>query len=121
MSDCLPVLSVYVGDFFRVPLQFREHLPSVAPINLTGATIYVTAKTSAAQDDEDAAVREKVTSHDDATAGLSSFELDLRAVTITARERWIADIVLEDSAGKLINYGRWEIEVNPPVTTELLA
>lgn len=119
MSDCLPVLSVYVGDFFRVPLQFRD--ASATAINLTGATIYVTGKTSAAQDDEDAPVREKVTSHDDAAAGLSSFELDLRAVTITARERWIADIVLEDSAGKLINYGRWEIEVNPPVTTELLA
>lgn len=116
MSD-LPVYEVATGEVFDLPLEFVQKVGATlteTPIDLTGATVYFTAKIDLADTDAEAIIDAKVTEHDDPEAGETSVPIDLDGV---AAGRLTADIWLKDSQGARRSYGRLILNVSTAVTS----
>lgn len=116
MGKSLPVYAAASGDRHSVELAFSQEEDGL-PVDLTGATVYVTAKVSEDDEDADAVVLTTIGpgEHVDAAAGQTAFLLDLSAVEGPAR--FIAEAVLQDSLGERTNIGRWVIEVREGLRT----
>lgn len=110
MSD-LPVLHCAAGEYFSLPLEFTQD--DGTALDITGVTIYVTAKADLDDADVAAVIDEKVTTHSDDSAGLSAVEIDLRGVT---PDRLTADVWIKDSQGHIRSYGRFILDVAQSVT-----
>lgn len=110
-----PVLKAYSGEIRDIPLSFKDSDGSA--IDLTGATVYFTAKADFTDDDADAVFDEKITSHTTAASGLTAIPLDLSAYTVAGRSTTlIADIVLKDAGGDVVNQGQFDLVIYRSVT-----
>jgi hypothetical protein len=89
--------------------------------NLTGATLFLTVKNALTDADSAAVIRKEVTSHHDATAGESHFDL-LTTDNATAGARFY-DVQLKDSANKIFTLfgGVWRVLADVTVRTAPLA
>jgi len=89
--------------------------------DLSGATLFLTVKNSLADADSVAVIRKEVTSHDDATAGESHFDL-LTTDNATAGTRFY-DVQLKDSTNKIFTLfgGVWRVVADVTVRTAPLA
>jgi len=89
--------------------------------DLTGSTLFLTVKNSLTDADSAAVIRKEVTSHDDATAGESHFDL-LTTDNATAGVRFY-DVQLKDSSNKIFTLfgGVWRVVADVTVRTAPLA
>jgi hypothetical protein len=110
-----PILNAYTGEIRDIPLSFKDS--AGAAIDLTGATVYFTAKSAFSDADADAEFDEKITSHTTDASGLTAIPLDLSAYTVTGRSvTLIADIVLKDAAGDVVNQGQFDLVIHRSIT-----
>jgi hypothetical protein len=89
--------------------------------NLTSCTLFLTVKNALTDADSVAVIRKEVTSHNDATAGESHFDL-LTTDNATAGTRFY-DVQLKDSANKIFTLfgGVWRVLADVTVRTAPLA
>jgi hypothetical protein len=89
--------------------------------DLTGATLFLTVKNALTDADSAAVIRKEVTSHDDAEAGESHFEI-LTTDNATSGVRFY-DVQLKDSANKIFTLfgGVWRVVADVTVRTAPLS
>lgn len=111
-------LSMFRGDSKTWDLTFTDSNSS--SINITGYTIYFTIKNKNtyynASDDADALVSVNVTSHTDATSGLSAVALTPSNTSTIAPGTYVYDMQLKDAAGNIMTFINGEILINADVT-----
>tara|TARA_R110000744_G_scaffold348451_1_gene454045 strand:- start:70 stop:450 length:381 start_codon:yes stop_codon:yes gene_type:complete len=87
-------------------------------IDLTGSTVYFTAKVALSDLDADAVFTEVITAHTDAAGGLTVIDLDLSGeplATFSVGRELFAEVVLKDSSGNITNQGVYKLKINPAV------
>jgi hypothetical protein len=89
--------------------------------DLTGATLFLTVKNALTDADSAAVIRKEVTTHDDATAGESHF--DLLTTDNATNGRRFYDVQLKDSAAKIYTLfgGLWQVTQDVTTRTAPLA
>jgi hypothetical protein len=89
--------------------------------DLTGCTLFLTVKNALTDADSAAVIRKEVTSHDDATAGESHFEI-ATTDNATAGVRFY-DVQLKDSTNKIFTLfgGVWRVVADVTARTAPLA
>lgn len=112
----MPTLTLTAGQKCPLPLTFAQ--PDGSPLDLTGATVYLTAKRSTEDADAEAVLDLWQDDHEDAAAGRTSLPVDLSDVPdqwFSAGVRLTASLWVEDSLGHRIPYGNLAVEVQPSV------
>lgn len=102
----LPTLSVVRGTDFDIPLEFRQ--PSGAPLDISGCTVFVTAKKKPDDDATDAAAVFKVdvSVHTDAANG-KTVARGVPADTLASKPgEYEYDIELRDASNRVTSFGR---------------
>lgn len=87
--------------------------------DLTGATIYCTAKHSTSDTDADAVFSYTVTSHTNAAGGISAIPVDLTGldnVYFAQGATLSGDIVVKDSAGNVLRQETMIVKIHPAPT-----
>lgn len=87
-------------------------------MDLTGCTVYFTAKKTAQDADSDAYVAIAQTSHSDAENGETTLDIDLSGVgerILSLGDTWTGDIWVKDSAGQIIPQGLIKVTVKPAI------
>jgi hypothetical protein len=89
--------------------------------NLTGATLFLTFKTAVSVADASATLRKEVTTHDDAAAGESHF--DLATTDNPTAGTYVFDVQLKTAAGKIYTLfgGIWKVLADVTTRTAPLA
>jgi hypothetical protein len=108
-SDNL-LLELKAGHLNALPLVLDD---GTTAIDLTGATIRLTARESA---EDDPLIEEEVTAHTDAAAGESTIEIDLTAVSDEIKDgglRLNAEILVLDSLDVLVFDKLFTIQILP--------
>jgi hypothetical protein len=107
------------GDSGRLDVTVTQSDGSA--YDLSGATLFLTVKNALTDADSAAVIRKEVTSHDDATAGESHFDL-LTTDNATAGTRFY-DVQLKDSDNKIFTLfgGVWRVLADVTVRTAPLA
>lgn len=95
------------GDSGRLDVTVKQ--ADGTAYDLTGATLFLTVKTALTDADSAAVIRKEVTVHDNATGGLSHFDL-LTTDNATAGTRY-HDVQLKDSSDKVYTLfgGLWKV------------
>jgi len=103
------------GDTSRLDI---EVLAGGVPKDITGASLFLTVKTSVAQSDANAVLRLEVTDHDDPATGLSHFNF-----TNTTAGQFVYDVqlVTADNAVGTLASGTWIVVADVTQRTEPLA
>lgn len=89
------------GDSWSRTLQFKNSGGS--PIDITGWTVFFTVKSSPGSRDEDAVLQKTVTSHTNATGGLSAISCTA-ADTDNLQGDYYFDIQIKKSDGSIKTY-----------------
>lgn len=107
------------GDSGRLDVTVTD--ASGDPYSLTGATLFLTVKTALSVADASATIRKEVTSHDDAAAGESHFDL-LTTDNATAGTYYY-DVQLKTSDNKIYTLfgGLWKVLSDVTTRTAPLA
>jgi len=102
-----PDLTWTRGDSGRLDVTVKES--DGTAYDLTGATLFLTVKNALTDADSAAVIRKEVTSHDDAEAGESHFDL-LTTDNATAGTRFY-DVQLKTSDSKIFTLfgGLWKV------------
>ena len=95
------------GDTARIDVAVLD--TDGEPFNLTGCTLFLTVKTALSVADASATISKTVTTHDDAAAGESHFDID--AGQNTPAGKYVYDVQLKDSTGKIYTLfaGLWTV------------
>lgn len=105
---------IYRGDTVTRQLTFQNE--DGTPMDITGATVFFTAKTAADDDVTDsAAIKKDITSHDNAVAGLSTLILTPAETTVTPG-KYTYDFQLKTASGNIITYSGGKIEILADIT-----
>jgi hypothetical protein len=106
-SSTQPDLTWTRGDSGRLDVTVKES--DGTAYDLTGATLFLTVKNALTDADSAAVIRKEVTSHDDAEAGESHFDL-LTTDNATAATRFY-DVQLKTSDAKIFTLfgGLWKV------------
>jgi hypothetical protein len=106
-SSAQPDLTWTRGDSGRLDVTVKES--DGTAYDLTGATLFLTVKNALTDADSVAVIRKEVTSHDDAEAGESHFDL-LTTDNATAGTRFY-DVQLKTSDSKIFTLfgGLWKV------------
>jgi hypothetical protein len=106
-SSAQPDLTWTRGDSGRLDVTVKES--DGTAYDLTGATLFLTVKNALTDADSAAVIRKEVTSHDDAEAGESHFDL-LTTDNATAGTRFY-DVQLKTSDAKIYTLfgGLWKV------------
>jgi len=107
------------GDSGRLDVTVTQ--ADGAAYNLTGSTLFLTVKNALTDADSAAVIRKEVTSHDDATAGESHFEI-ATTDNATAGVRFY-DVQLKDSTDKIFTLfgGVWRVVADVTARTAPLS
>jgi hypothetical protein len=107
------------GDSGRLDVTVTQS--DGAAYDLTGATLFLTVKNALTDADSAAVIRKEVTTHDDATAGESHFDL-LTTDNATAGTRFY-DVQLKDGSNKIFTLfgGLWKVLADVTTRTAPLA
>ena len=97
-------MSIGIKDFYRgdsktINMSFKDNTGN--PIDLTGATIWFTVKRNPMDLDSNAVIQKEITSHTDATNGLSTISLAPTDTNDLEIRSYNYDIQLVDSIGKV--------------------
>jgi hypothetical protein len=95
------------GDSGRLDVSVKD--ADGTAYNLTGSTLFLTVKNTLTDVDSAAVIRKEVTSHSNATGGLSHFDI-LTTDNATAGVRFY-DVQLKDSTNKIYTLfgGLWKV------------
>lgn len=101
-------LTIYRGATYDEPLELG--------MDLTGATVYFTAKAAYDADVTDAAavIAQDITSHTDAAAGITQLTLSSAVTDVTPGE-YICDVQVKTSDGTVIIYKPETLVIKPAV------
>lgn len=101
-------LQIYRGATYDEPLPLG--------MDLTGATVYFTAKPDYDSDVTDAAavIKKDIVAHDDAAAGISRLTLSSSTTDIEPGE-YICDVQVKTASGDVIIYKPNKLEILPAV------
>ena len=99
----------YLGDTKVITLTLTDQ--DDQPINLTGATVYLTIKKSARDADTEAVLQKTVTTHSSPTTGETVINISPADTRDKKAGKYYYDIQLTEAEGKVttINIGRWEL------------
>jgi hypothetical protein len=106
-------IEIFRGDDKTLNLSFKDGNGN--PINLSGSTIYFTAKKKIEYGDDQAVIQKDVTTHSDATAGTSVIQLSNTDTSITP-DTYLYDIQYKTSGGTISTVLKDEIIIKPDVT-----
>ena len=111
-------LEIIRGDDISLPFTYKD-ADGVA-IDITGYTIFFTAKAVIDDDvtDADAVIKKDVTSHTNPTGGESLITLT-DADTNVAPQNYLADIQLKDDSGNIASSGQFFLKVIADVTRRI--
>lgn len=84
------------------------------PVNLTGCTLFLTEKRRASDSDDDAILKKTWGTHTNAAGGVSEVELTKEETAEVGR--WVTDIQMKDSGGKVRTLAKGYAVVNQKVT-----
>ena len=110
MSSPLPVLHVTAGQVYGLPLLFEQK--KGVPVDLTGATVHLAAKTSF--DAVDTVFTIEQATHTDAAAGETTLPFDLSAsdaTWFTDGIRFVGTIWIVDAQDQVIPWGNVNIDI----------
>lgn len=108
-------LELVRGDYKAFNLAFSQ---GGTPINITGFSLFFTAKEDAADSDAEAVISKKVTSHTDPTAGLTVVELDADDTDVTPGS-YLYDFQLVNVAGKPTTVLMGTLNIIADITREI--
>lgn len=106
-------IEIYRGDDKTLNLTFRDSAGN--PINLSGSTIYFTAKKKLEFDDDKAVIQKDVTAHTNNTAGTSAIVLTNTDTSITP-DTYLYDIQYKTAGGVISTVLTDELIIKPDVT-----
>lgn len=112
----LPKITVTRGTDFTIPLTFKQSNGSA--LNLTGCTVYMTAKKKSDNDnlDASAAFRKDVSIHTNAVGGLTEVA-GVPADTVNASPGdYIYDLEVVDTAGRVTSFGQGKFTLEGEIT-----
>jgi hypothetical protein len=112
VSCALPILTLTAGQISAVPLVFTQ--PNGTPLNLTGSTVALVARTSFAA--EEAVLDLTQDTHSNAAAGETTLEVDLSGLEESYFKeggRLTGSLWVLDAQGQRIPYGNLTIEIEP--------
>ncbi len=113
MNDDTVLFECFAGNDVTVRLTLAND--DGTPIDLTGSTLFMTAKRRPADSDDDAIFKKTWTEHADATAGVT--EAGIGREEISEVGRWVADIQIKDAGGKVRTLAKGFVVINQKVTT----
>lgn len=87
----------YRGDTRKINLKFKDK--NGTPLNLSGATIYLTVKNDIALDDNQSCFQKIITNHINANEGETSITIDSSDTENLKPKKYYYDIQLTDSEG----------------------
>ena len=102
----LPAITVVRGTDFTIPLEFKT--AEGQALDLTGCTVYLTAKRKWDNDDTDgaAAFKKDTSIHTDPLAGKTEIA-GVPGDTLNSKpDRYEYDIELRDTAGRVTSFGK---------------
>ncbi len=104
-------IKFYRGDTVNINLTFTG-------VDLTGATVYFTAKSEVdnVSDDSSAVVKKSTTTHTDPTNGKTTIKLDPSDTTTITPDNYLYDIQLKTSAGDITTTEVGKLEVLGDIT-----
>ena len=117
MSDSLPEMILYAGEYTTWGVTVTD--VDGGALDLTGATVYFTAKQSLTEADSTAVIDIAQTSHTNAAGGLTTLQIDLRSVgerMLSNGDTLTGDIWVKDSAGSITPQGLIKVTVKPAAT-----
>lgn len=117
MSDTLPEMILYAGEYTTWGVTVTDS--DGAALDLTGSTVYFTAKRNLGEADSTAIIDIQQTSHTDAAGGLTTLQIDLRSVgerMLSKGDSLTGDIWVKDSAGSITPQGLIKVTVKPAAT-----
>jgi hypothetical protein len=85
------------------------------PVDLTGATLFLTAKVRATDTDAEAIFAKTWDTHADPTGGVTEVEIGRDAISDVGR--WVADIQIKDAGGKIRTLAKGYVVIKQRVTT----
>lgn len=112
--SCTTTFTFTAGQISAEPLAFTQR--SGAALNLTGATVYLMAKTSYGDLDDDAVLDLSQATHSDAVAGETTLDIDLSGLAdiwFSNGGKLTASIWIVDAQAQRIPYGNLTIEILP--------
>lgn len=113
-SQPLVKLTLTAGQVWDMPVTFKNS--AGAAINLTGSTVYFTAKADLEDEDEDAVIDSEQDTHTSASTGVTALPIDLSGLPemyFTHGGRLIGSLWIEDAAENRIPYGTVMVEILP--------
>ena len=106
-------LKVYRGDTKTYNLTFTDS--ASAAIDITGYTVFFTVKEKNTDTDANAKISKTVTSHSDATNGITTFSLTTTETDLEIKS-YHYDIQLKDDSGNIITCVKSTFEVSQDIT-----
>jgi len=107
---------VYKGDDKTWTLNIKNS--SGSAVDITGWTIFFTAKTNKTDTDDNAIIKKEVSTHTNPTQGISSLTLTNSDTNVTAKTYWY-DIQAVDGSNNVHTFGVGQFEVKQDVTTRV--
>lgn len=103
------------GDSGRIDVVVKD--TDGDPFNLTGCTLFLTVKTALSVADNVATISKTVTTHDDAAAGESHF--DIATGDNATAGTYYYDVQLKDATGKIYTLfgGLWKVLADVTIRT----
>lgn len=118
MSDkqTLPAIEHAAGADFDLPMLFSE--PDGSPLNLTGATVFLTVKVKqdASVADASAVLKKDVTTHTDATAGKTNVAISKSDTIAIAPRNYAYEILIVDAGLRRLPIGIGAWIITPTLT-----
>jgi hypothetical protein len=99
-------------------LNFKFANDNGTAINLTGATVYVVAKSDAAQADAAALFARKITSHATPLQGITTTPFTAAQTSEWAPGNYVMEVTIKDSADKLVDAGETKLTVRRAIMQE---
>jgi hypothetical protein len=99
MSEILDnELKIIKGTTFAFDIELTDE--NNLPVDLTGATIYFTAKENISDDDDDAVIKKDITDITNPTTGKATITLTAADTNITVGQ-YVYDIVIKNSVNEI--------------------
>lgn len=107
-------IEVYRGDHYIRTLTFKDS--SKDAIDITSYTVFFTVKTNKTDSDDNALIKKTITSHTDATNGITTLTLTDSDTDLAIGTHYY-DIQIKDGSGNIITLTDGEFEIKQDITT----